>query len=182
MKRRTGSRIRAVVLLTAAALTLLLFGTAVPAAADFPDAWIKSWLPHHRCLDVDSDTAGNLRTNVQLYDCRRDTDPLVWYQIFDKESIPGRPGREFKIRNSATGKCLTYNVDGDIATPVWAESCDRDGQGWYRVTDSDGATKIVAVETNQMCLAAKDIFGGQRSGIWLWDCSSMIDNIHWDVI
>jgi hypothetical protein len=174
----------ALVLATTATMALVLNG-ATPAFASLPmSARIVSRTvqdpDHERCLDVEMESAGNVRTNVQLYGCRGNREPLVYYQVFGLESIGGQP-RNFKIWNWQTGKCLTYPVGGGVGAHVWAEKCDRDGQGWYRVETTTGATKLVAVETNGMCLDAVDPNGGIRTGIDLWDCSVVGDWMLWDV-
>jgi len=166
------------VVLAAATMTALLgFGT--PAFATFP-GHVRSVIPPlHRCLDVDMDTAGNVRTNVQLYDCRWLGDPLLAYQVFDQQSIPGVPYTVFKLRNQATQKCLSYNVGGGRGSPVWAESCNRDGQGWVLV-HVDGGVTYVAIETDYLCLDAVDFRGGNRTGIDLWSCNSSFNTIIWE--
>lgn len=174
--RRAAALFAAVVV----AMTLGSLISAPSAAADFPSAQLVSATAGGRCLDVDSGTQGNVRTNVQLYNCRAGNDHLVGYQLFDVISIPGRPWQEFKIRNQTTGKCLTYNPNA-VPTPwVWAEACTQNGQGWKRLDGSGTSrTRFQAVETNNLCLDAVDPVGGQRTGIDLWTCDTTGSYVRW---
>jgi hypothetical protein len=105
-------------------------------------------------------------------------------QAWKKISIPGRPVEEFKLYNGQTGKCLTYNQYGGLDSPVWAERCDRPGQGWtemkWLADDGWYTSQFVAVETNVMCLEALGGYSGQ--GIALWNCYSDILNVRWYVV
>lgn len=165
----------------AAAIAVALVGIT-PAAATgpqaFPGAHIHSWTSG-RCLDVDAGTENNPRTNVQLYDCRPSSDWRSGYQKFDQISIPGRPHYEFKLRNQRTGKCLSYRVLGGDQSPVWAEQCDRNGQGWRHVAYAPDVHQFVAVETHAKCLDAVDIYGGHRTGIDLFSCSPLRNYNSW---
>ena len=174
MKRFDSYRNR---IITAAAVMLAagLAGAAPASAAprNFPAAQLITEInpQPQRCLDVDAGTEGNVRTNVQLYDCRDANDFRQGYQIFDQQSIPGRPFTEFKLRNQHTGKCLTYNVHGANGSPVWAQSCDQFGQGWTRETTSTGFDQYVAVETDRLCLDVVNPDGHLRDGIDLFFCN-----------
>lgn len=172
MKRFVSYRTRIVV--AVAAMLATGFANAAPASAapkDFPAAQLVTQISTQRCLDVDAGTEGNVRTNVQLYDCRAANDIRQGYQIFDQQSIPGRPPTEFKVRNQRTGKCLTYNVHGANGSPVWAQSCDQFGQGWTRELAANGFEQYVAVETDRLCLDVVDPDGHLRDGIDLFFCN-----------
>jgi hypothetical protein len=162
----------AILVLAVTAAIAVILGGGTPAFADFPAAKIVSQTSG-RCLDVDAGTAGNARTNVQLYNCRAFSgDPLVGYQIFDQRTVfPGTSRPDFKLVNAQTGKCLTYNVGGHDDSAVWAENCDRSGQGWWRV-ETDRGTMFVAIETANECLDAVDFDGGNATGIDLFSCAA----------
>jgi hypothetical protein len=171
-------------LLTFALSPALADTTSAPSTIepqDFPAAHLVSNTSGDRCLDVDYGTRLNPRTNVQLFDCRPFSgDPYSDYQIFDRISIPGRPINEFKIRNKATGKCLTYVIGGNPKN-VWAERCDLNGQGWRRVNVT-GGTQFVAIQGGSLCLDAVDAAGGQRTGIDLFPCNPVRPWNSWRVI
>ncbi|WP_203932602.1 RICIN domain-containing protein [Virgisporangium ochraceum] len=147
-----------------------------PVAADLPEdpaspgtqlANRTSW----RCLDVDSGTEWNVRTNVQLYNCRSGGDQFRSYQQFRKISY----GSYFKIYNVRTGKCLTYNSDLALGYQVWADSsCQLNGQGWEDWEEWDPTTgsyydMLVPSEHWGLAIAAVSANGGNMTGINLQD-------------
>ena len=153
VRHRSRSRIR--ILWAIVAMFVITFNLASPASASPPTPshgfQLKNW-KYDACLDVQRETRNEVRTNVQRYRCRVFSDqPSVQYQIFDMMSIPGRSPNEFKLRNQATGKCLTYPVGRWFGSPVWAERCELYGQGWRRNVDD-----VEAVES-RYCLNAKDV-------------------------
>jgi ricin-type beta-trefoil lectin protein len=171
------SRLNRIPWVVAVVLAICFGTTAVPASANPPQNFfgdqLQTFIPQPaplpgECLDVDLGTAGNVRTNVHLWHCRANNDPEQGYQLFDTISIPGRPPTEFKIRNRQTAKCLTYNVNGLSFTPVWAEQCDKNGQGW---STPDSPFRYVANETAHLCLDVQGTDGHEGSGIDLAMCS-----------
>jgi ricin-type beta-trefoil lectin protein len=172
---------RSRILWITAAVLAVGFGSAAPASAG-PQAFFGAQLQTMivtspaQCLDVDLGTVGNARTNVHLWHCRPTGDQEQGYQLFDQQSIPGRPGTEFKLVNQRTGKCVTYNVSGGAGSPVWAESCDKNGQGWTIANRDLGDGHIsdyVAVETgpnDKKCLDVQNPGGTEGAGIDLWYC------------
>jgi ricin-type beta-trefoil lectin protein len=185
MKRFASGRSQ--ILLIVLAVLAVCFGSAVPASAGpqaFFGAQLKTFIPQQpplpdECLDVDLGTAGNVRTNVHLWHCRPAGDPEVGYQEFDQRSIPGRPPTEFKLKNQRTGKCLTYNVNGPALSPVWAESCDKNGQGW---SSPNSIFQFVAVETDpaiKKCLDVVGTEGHEGTGIDLFNCSPQGNYNEW---
>jgi hypothetical protein len=180
-----------------AAMTLsLVVGAAAPVAAG-PLDWsltanqLYSFTGsgYDRCLDVDSGTANNVRGNVQLYNCRWANDPLnlrAWQRFSTRGIGYNQPSHYVKIANHFNGKCLTYTKQGGPQSPVWSESCDRDGQGWYRYSGYNYTYErsyylFRAVETANLCLAAVDPWGGNRSGVFLYDCFSFDSRTEWDI-
>jgi ricin-type beta-trefoil lectin protein len=163
-----------------AAMAAIGLGSAIPASATTQDFYGMQLLtetkpnPNYpaQCLDVDLGTVGNARTNVHLWHCRDEFDSEQGYQLFDQISIPNRPHEEFKLLNRRTNKCLTYNVQGGPGSPVWAESCDKNGQGWSaNVNPADPHEMLfVAFETSQRCLDVKNPSGPEGAGIDLWYC------------
>lgn len=165
VRRMTASAL--LLALTVGAATLM---NASPAAAA-ADGWqLQSQVPQKRCLDFDTGTLGNARSNVQLYNCRAAGDGQRVYQLFLLEPIPGQPADIFKIKNKKTGRCATYAPYGDPGSPVWAESCNKAGQGW-RWFDAF-SSRLEAVEAyDYLCLSPQDYtYGGNMTGIDLSTC------------
>lgn len=96
------------------------------------------------------------------------------YQLFTEVPIANDPNIKFK--NKATNKCLTYNVNGvpssSPATAVWAESCDKDGQGWNWDFAGGGWNTWKAVQFPGMCLNAQDI-SKWGTGVDLFPCNTL---------
>jgi hypothetical protein len=179
-------RIMAALTLTVMTMTTAVLFNAAPAAAFPPGTWLETFVvsddqpgyPYHRCLDVDAGTEANARTNVQLYNCRDKSDALSGYQRWEQISIQGRPSSEFKIRNQRTQKCLTYNPAAESRSPVWAESCNRDGQGW--TMNDEWPDSIQAVQAWRKCLDIVDyLHAGNRTGIDMYGCGYNHDYTNW---
>ncbi|MET7402034.1 hypothetical protein ABZS66_51985 [Dactylosporangium sp. NPDC005572] len=157
------------------ALTIAM-GSA-PASASTLYYHFKGWIDetgHSWCLDVQAETAGNVRTNVQIYRCRAATEqPHVQYQAFAKETFAGQPSTNQRFVNKATNKCLTYNVNG-VPSPgspghaVWAESCGLAGQGWRHTASSQ---QWEAIEYPGMCLDTTDGYGTWGGGVDVYPCA-----------
>ena len=120
------------------ALTVAVNPSAASAAIP---GWFVLWNSNSWrawCLDVQAETAGNVRTNIQIYRCSTDESPggNLDYQLFT--GVDTYYG--IKFLNKATNKCLTYNVNGvpssSPAKAVWAESCNKNGQGWRPYSSS----------------------------------------------
>jgi ricin-type beta-trefoil lectin protein len=174
-------------LIVAAVLAVALGNTAAASASpqDFPVQLMTMIQPNPaECLDVDLGTVGNARTNVHLWHCRSSSDPEQSYQLFSKQPIPGRDPVEFKLRNPRTNKCLTYNVTGGPGSPVWAESCDKFGQGWTAnpVPNHSSESEVVGVETTGRCLDVQDPSGREGAGIDLWYCDGSPPYVRWDAV
>lgn len=172
MKRRIRTRIATTFVAAVAALGAVLVNAA-PAGAGGPDGWqLNSALYMGSCLDIDTDTLANARSNVQQYKCRLAGDWLLPYQRFMLTEIPGQPSDIFQLRNAKTGRCVTYTAGIDRAAPVWAEACGTAGQGWrWRETNVLGAVEV----TNNAGLCLTPLPPAQfedQSGIRLYSCGA----------
>lgn len=156
---------------TIVAAILVALGGAVPAAADVQPAWTNQQLesfitPGPWCIDIQA-TDTRPRSNVQLFRCRADSDSLQRYQRLSQIGISGQPSHIFKLKNVTTNKCLTYRPGGASGSPVWAEVCTVNGQGWI----VGAGNTFRAVQASNLCLDAVSPSGGNNTGIDIYTCN-----------
>ncbi|GHJ54350.1 hypothetical protein Nm8I071_36570 [Nonomuraea sp. TT08I-71] len=173
VRRRFGA-----LLVAAAALaTAVALLPTVPAHANPVGIQFISRTTPQRCLDNDSDTRTNPRTNVQLYTCRKITNDLVtWWQFWIEEHPSNWQAGHQRYRNFGADKCLTYAQGSTAGAPVWTERCGIAGQGYSVLNLGLGADdlpiiQLQAVEVvGSLCVSAVDPSGGNRTGINLQPC------------
>ncbi|MEV0567608.1 hypothetical protein [Dactylosporangium sp. NPDC050588] len=165
-----------VVATVAMALSIALGAAPAGASPNVMYYQFRGWAENVRtwCVDIQAETAGNVRTNVQTYRCRAASEqPQVQYQAFSQEGFAGQPDNNRRFRNKATNKCLTYNVNG-VASPgsppnaVWAEACGQAGQGWRHPANQE---QWEAIEYPGMCLDTVDPNGYWGTGIDVYPCN-----------
>jgi hypothetical protein len=179
------SRLRralAAAVVIALAMTATVLSNTTAASASDQNGWVlTSGVPTRRCLDFDTGTLTNPRSNVQLYNCRPTADWLSVYQRFTLPEIPGQLSDIFQIKNLKTNRCATYNPElSETANPVWAEPCGKAGQGW-RWFEFGDYYRLEAAEIDYFCLLPQHRDGRNMDGIELHSCWGAEDYHNWSL-